>query len=300
MDWNKAPEILAQRYRCISGLNVGPLKMAMLEDMNKSPIQVDSELDTLSYAVFASEFNAIMLTAHMFENLMIFEDKRQELEGNYEFPINIPVRFFRHPSLLFKKETPEENSQIAEVVCKTKSKLNQSKDQSFVLSQLHKLEFISVFSHLEAYIESLLVEVLGFERSKAAMKVKKESLPKTMIEVFNEIDKEIIEFINEFDSEALRFISFCHRLRNLHTHNLGIVNDYFYQTCIDEGFLCHDTFVDTGDPDLEFARLKFQFSNYIVKVGSVVNLSSISQPFRLLSREIVFISEVFCKKKLRK
>lgn len=301
MSWENKPQVLKERYEKISSLNVGPLKVAILEDMNKLPIPVSPGSDTLSYEIFANEFNAIMLTAHIFENLIYFEDKRLELEGYDDFQIKIPERYFRHPSLNLNNSSLEKNDKnLSEIVNKTKTRLNYVKDQSFVLSQLHKLEFISVFSHLEAYIESLLVEVLNIERKKAVSRVRREPLPKLMVEVFNEIDVKIVETIRFFDSEALDFISFCHKLRNLHTHNLGIVTEYFYNDCIKSGFLCHDSYSETSEPVLDFARLNFSYVSKIFVIGKTVNLTTVSQPFRLLAREIVFISEAFCKEKLRK
>lgn len=299
MDWDGIPVVLKERYEKISGLKVGMLKTAILEEINRNPMPVVTGENTASYEIFANEFNAIMLIAHIFENLMAFEDRRFEQEGYLDFQINIPEIYFRHPSLNHTSTiSANETKGIAEVVDKTKKKLNYSKDQSFVLSQLHKLEFISVYSHLEAYIESLLVEVLGVEKSKAAARVRKEALPVTMTNVFNEIDVDIVKTINGFDDEALKFIAFCHKLRNLHTHNLGVVTEYFYKDCIDNDFLCHDIYAETSKPVLDYAKLKFQYSDYIFKVGKTINLTVMSQPFRLLAREIVFISDVFCQKKL--
>ena len=295
MDWTKVPNGLKERYTSISNISYGLLKMAMLEEININPMPVSPGGDSKSYEVFSSEFNAIMLVAHFYENLMYFEDKRLELEGNNDFQITIPDFYFQHPSLNARLSTGyKESSIISDVVRKTKQKLNYSKDQSFVLSQLHKLEFISVFSHLEAYVESLLVEFVGLERKRAAAKVRKSSLPDLMTEVLNSINPMIIEVINYLDKDALRFIRFCHKLRNLHTHNLGIVNDYFYSECINDGYFVHDVCSETEEPVLEYSRMNFEYFDYVFKVGKVVNLSSMLQPFRLFSREIVFITEAFC------
>lgn len=295
MDWIKVPNGLKERYASISKVSYGLLKMSMLEQININPMPISPGGHSKSYEVFSSEFNAIMLVAHFYENLVFFEDKRLELEGKNDFQINIPGFYFQHPSLNTRTSARyKENPIISDVVRKTKQKLNYSKDQSFVLSQLHKLEFISVFSHLEAYVESLLVEFIGLDRKKAAAKVRKSSLPDLMSEVLNSINPMIIEVINYLDKDALRFIRFCHKLRNLHTHNLGIVNDYFYSECINDEYFVHDVYEDTNEPVLEYARINFEYFDYVFNVGNVVNLSSMLQPFRLFSREIVFITEAFC------
>jgi len=299
IDWDSIPLKLKDRYKDISTIDYGLLKIAMLEDMNKQPMPVSSGVDSKSYEIFANEFNGVMLTAHIFENLLAFEDERHAREGYSDFQIKIPELYFQHPSLSQRYEISEEDSEIISgVVSEIKKKLNYSKDESFVLSQLAKLEFISIFSHLEAYVESLLVEFLNEERSNASAKIRRSALPDLMQEVFDEIDPRINTTINGFDNDALRFISFCHKLRNLHTHNLGIVNKYFYEECIKQGFLCHDIYSETSKPVLDYARLNFKYSDYIFKIGKTINLNSISQSFRLISREIVFISEVFCKEKI--
>lgn len=298
MNWNNFPFAIKERYEKLSNISYGRMKVAFLEEMNKQPMALSPGIDSSSYEIFANEFNGIMLTAHIFENLMAFEDKRYELEGYNDFQIKIPEIYFQHPSLNKQSEISEEDAKnISKILDVTKRKLNYSKDQSFVLSQLHKLEFISVFSHLEAYIESLLIEFLEMEKKKAVAKVRRDALPILMVEVFDKIDPKIKEAINCFDNEALKFLGFCHKLRNLHTHNLGIVTEYFYNDCIKNGYLVHDKYAESSKPVLEYARLNFKYSDYIFKVGDTINLTAMSQPFRLLSREIVYISEVFCKEK---
>jgi hypothetical protein len=298
LDWDNVPLVIKERYESISEVDHGLMKIAFLEEMNKKPMVLSAGLDSSSYEIFANEFNGIMLTAHIFENLMIFEDRWHEKNGYNDFQIKIPEIYFQHPSLNQEPAiSKEDENNISEVLDATKKKLNYSKDQSFVLSQLHKLEFISVFSHLEAYVESLLIEFLGMKKKKAVAKVRRDALPVLLEEFFDKIDSRINITINCFDDEALRFLGFCHKLRNLHTHNLGIVTEYFYNECISKDYLGHDAYTESSEPVLEYARLNFKYSDYIFEIGKTINLTVISQPFRLLSREIVYISEIFCKEK---
>ena len=299
MSNNEIPEALKKRYKNISTINYGSLKIASLEKLNVQCIAINQERNTMSYKIFAREFNSIMLTAHMFENLIIFEDRRHEQLGNFEFQIKIPEIYFQHPSLNDDIEIKEESKEnISSFVESTKQMLNFSKDQSFVVNNLYKLEFISVFSHLEAYIENLLVEFLELSKEQAAAKVRRENLPKLMTEPFEKINPKINTAISLLDKDAMKFISFCHKLRNLHTHNLGIVTNYFYDKCLEENMLCHDKYVDSGESVLEYARPNFNFCSYIFEVGRHVNLNAFSQPFRLFTREIVYISEFFCQEKI--
>lgn len=298
MDFNNIPDILRERYKNISGINYGPIKITLLEELNKKCMPLNPAHDSKSYDVFANEFNSIMLTAHFFENLVIFEDRWHEREGYHDFHLKIPEVYFQHPSFNRPPSIDEADaSEISRTLVAIKEKLHYSQDQSFILSQLHKLEFLSTYSHLEAYIESLLVEFLNKTPAEAAAKVRREPLPSLMKEVFDCIDPRITYSIATLEKDALKFIDFCRKIRNLHTHNLGVVTEYFFKEGIENEFLCHDTYAETSEPVLYYARPNFSFLDYIFEVGRHVNLTSISQPFRLFAREIVHISEVFCKEK---
>ncbi|HCL3145398.1 TPA: hypothetical protein N2A34_003158 [Pseudomonas aeruginosa] len=299
MIWDEFPAPLKERYEDVSAIEYGPAKISILENMNKNCLPLNPGSDSKSYEIFASQFNSTMLVAHIFENMMVLEDKRLEQEGYHEFEIKIPEAYFRHPSInQFSPVSKDESEEISSFIKTAKVALNYSKDLSFVLSQLHKMEFISTFSYLEAFTESLLVEFSGKSKAEAAKIVRRESLPVLLEGVLNDVDPRITLAINTFDDQALKFISFCHRLRNLHTHNLGVVTNYFYERCLEDDFLCHDTCTETSSPETDYARLNFKFCDYVFVVGRPVNLSVISQSFRLLSREIVCMAEYFLKERL--
>ncbi|WP_211098391.1 hypothetical protein [Azospirillum sp. B506] len=296
MDWSKTPSILRERYKNISDVNWPHLKVAILEEMNRECLPTDSETDSHSYEIFANQFNSVMLTTHFFENLFSFEDQRHNREGNLEFEFEIPEEYFRHPSLRTSNDfSKKERETISKAVSSTKSRMNFSKDGSFLISQLHKLEFISVFSFLEAYIESILVEFTNEAPKKASQASSNKPIHILIPETFSKINPLIMEVINGFEPDTVKFFSFCRKVRNLHMHNLGVVTERFYKDCMNENLLCHDRYTETGQPVTEYARPNFSFCDYIIKVGRPVNLSAITQPFRLLSREIVFISETIIK-----
>ncbi|CAO3357389.1 hypothetical protein [Azospirillum palustre] len=296
MDWSKAPSILRERYENISDVNWPHLKLAILEEMNRECLPIDSETDSHSYEIFANQFNSIMLSAHFFENLFAFEDRRHTRAGNLEFEFEIPEEYFRHPSLRMNdKFSEEERKLIAEAVSSTKSRMNFSKDGSFLISQLHKLEFISIFSFLEAYIESIMIEFANEKPKKASQASSNKPIQILIPETFDKIDPMIMQVINGFETDAVKFFSFCRKVRNLHMHNLGIVTERFYSDCLNDDLLCHDKHTKTGQPATEYARPNFHFCDYIIKVGRMINLSAITQPFRLLCREVVFISETIIK-----
>ncbi|WDU63896.1 hypothetical protein LRS56_05030 [Pseudomonas poae] len=301
MSWNSFPQSLKERYERISTVDYGPIKMSLLEEMNKDFLPLLAGMDSDSYEIFANQFNSTMLFAHLFENTMELEDGRLKVDGYDNFEIKIPEAYFRHPSIdQFSPLSDHDIKEISSVVSRSRERLNYSKDLSFILSQLHKQEFISIFSYLEAYTESLMVEFLGVSKKDAAAKVRREQLPTLFKNTLDEIDPRIIQAINLFDSEALNFITFCRELRNLHTHNLGIVTRYFYDNGLSSGFLHHDINTESATPAIEYARLSFKYCDYIFEVGRCANLSTLSQPFRLLCREIVYIAEAFLKEKINK
>ncbi|WP_186167874.1 hypothetical protein [Burkholderia gladioli] len=178
MNWDEVPRALRDRYKAISGDRLGGMKLHILESMNTGKLPTRPGIDSESYALFAEQFNSTLLAAHFFENLMHGEDRRLETTGYEAFQITIPERYFRHPGLTDAAPmSKEETREIRQAVDETKARLNFSKDMSFVAGQLYKLEFISVFSYLEAYVDSLLTEFVGMSKLEAFRMVRDKGLP---------------------------------------------------------------------------------------------------------------------------
>lgn len=296
MNWDEVPRALRDRYKAISGDRLGGMTLHILESMNTGKLPTRPGIDSESYALFAEQFNSTLLAAHFFENLMHGEDRRLETTGYDAFQITIPERYFRHPGLTDAAPmSKEETREIRQAVDETKARLNFSKDMSFVAGQLYKLEFISVFSYLEAYVDSLLTEFVGMSKLEAFRMVRDKGLPEVLRFALDEIDPRILRCFALFEEDALKFIDFCHIVRNQHVHRLGITTARAYKSYEEGGFLCHDHFADSGEPDTSFARTNFHFCSYIIRVGQPINLSAISRPFRLFVRELATITEHFCQ-----
>ncbi|WP_186047167.1 hypothetical protein [Burkholderia gladioli] len=296
MNWDEVPRALRDRYESISGDRLGDTKLTLLESMNTGRLPTRPDIDTESYALFAEQFNSTLLAAHVFENLMHGEDRRLETTGYDAFQTTIPERYFRHPGL--EDSMPmgkEEADEIRQAVNETKARLNFSKDMSFVAGQLYKLEFISVFSYLEAYVESLLTEVVGLSKLAAFKMIRDKGLQEVLGFALDQIDPRILRCFALFEEDALKFIAFCHILRNQHVHRLGITTARVYKSYEEGGFLRHDHFADSGEPDTSFARTNFHFCDTIIRVGQPINLSAICRPFRLFVRELATITEHFCQ-----
>ena len=302
MIWENAPIDLRDRYESISKMDMGSMKLQLIDGKNQCPIAI-SEFSSMSYRVFSHEFNSILLTAHLFENLLMFEDMRNEEIGHNWFQIEIPEEYFRHPALnnpkgVFTKREMDykEREIIKKAVSDTKNRMRYSKDENIVRENLQKLEFLTIFSFLEAYIENLLVEFLGFTKDQASQELRYKSLPDVMESTFNRIDPRITQILTEIDEGFFSFIRFCYRLRNLHTHNLGKATERFINLGIKEGTLYEEIGKDeSGNEVVTCIRIKFDFSDKIIEQDRYVTLQTLTYAFRIFARECALVVES-CKK----
>lgn len=298
MDWEGVPQEVRDKHETISNFDEGIMNLQLIEAQNQNPIVIP-DYCSLSYRVFAHEFNSILLTAHLFENLLMFEDIRNEQMGHNWFQIEIPEEYFRYPGLNNPKDVfsyreidCDEKKKIQTAVSATKSRMHYSKDENIARENLHKLEFLTIFSYLEAYVENLLSEFLGFSKDEASKKLRYTSLPDVMRETFYKINPQINEILTEVNEGFFRYIQFCYRLRNIHTHNLGKATERFISLCLKERALYEEIGKDeNGEEVVTCLRLNFNFSDKIVEQNRYVTLQEITYAFRIFSRECAFIVE---------
>ncbi|HIF9121366.1 TPA: hypothetical protein ACX6O4_001818, partial [Photobacterium damselae] len=297
------PDILKGKYTdysCESSAH--HFRVFELNDMNKSPIIVSDD-NTDAFKVFSHEFNSIMLTSHLFENLLMLEDVRYEQAGQEWFQIEIPEEYFRYPALNDPRNfdgvsTPEmtrqEREEISTVVNKSKEMTNFANDENFAKNNLHKLEFLSIFSFLESYVENLLVEQLGKTRQEASNAVKRSSLSNILEKTLDEIDPNINLLLNKLSNNLYGYFTFCYLLRNLHTHNLGKVTNYFISKC-EEANLLEEDYVTTLDGEKITKGKCVNFTSYRnpINLGKYIMLSHINYSFRNYARECVYIVEQY-------
>lgn len=306
----RMPDILKGKYTDYSSeCSAHHLRVQELNDMNKSPIKV-SEDNTNAFKVFSHEFNSIMLTSHLFENLLMLEDVRHEQAGHDWFQIEIPEEYFRYPALndprnFYGVNTPEmtqsERDEISTVVDKSKEMASFANDENFAKNNLHKLEFLSIFSFLESYVENLLVEQLGKTRQEASNAVKRSSLSNILEKTLDEIDSDINILLKKLSNNLYGYFTFCYLLRNLHTHNLGKVTSYFINKCDEENLLEED-YVTTSEGKKIIKGKRVNFTSYrkAIELGKYINLSHINYSFRNYARECVFIVEQYIIDKRQK
>ncbi|MFT8555317.1 MAG: hypothetical protein ABF697_08430 [Zymomonas mobilis] len=303
------PEKLKGRYpevECESSKSF--LLAHSINELNKMPIQT-SEASTSSFKVFAHEFNSVMLTAHLFENLLMLEDVRHENNGHDWFQIEIPEEYFRYPAENDPRnyggqDTPrmsdEDRRAISAVVRKSKEMANYANDENFAKNNLHKLEFISIFSFLESFIENVQVEVLGVSREDASKSVRYASLPNAMEGTFEKIDPDINIFIKNILYDFYDFMKFSYLLRNLHSHNLGRVTQRFFDMCEKEGLLKDDYGIKEDGEKIFFGKI-VRFTGYrrTIELDKYINLSDISFVFRNYARECIFIAEQYIEARVQ-
>ena len=136
-----------------------------------------------------------------------------------------------HLYVKIEPKTKEEETLLIEVIKTTKQKMNYANDENIVKENLHKLEFISVFSFFEAYLENILVEKLEFTEQDASNKTRYNSLDKLLKIVINELNPEIEKLLKLIKKDIFEFIEFCYLVRNLHTHKLGVADKKFMKQC---------------------------------------------------------------------
>lgn len=304
-DWVSLPSILKEKYQPISGFSSSEHYLIVLEKLKEydtMPIEfIDS--NTSAYKVFTEEYNSILLTAHLFENLLMLEDIRHEESGHNWFQIEIPMEYFRYPAFnnirsssepfsSYKEITEEEKNILFKAVKTSKNRMNYSNDENIAKENLHKLEFLSMFSFLEAYLENILVEKLGYNEKDASKEIRYNSVDKVLKNIIDKTNPTISILMNELKDNFFGFIKLCYLIRNLHTHNLGRVNKKFIDIAIKENLLYRDYGIKENGEKIFFLYYRINFSPHkIVKLNRYITISEISHEFRNYIRECLFMIE---------
>ncbi|HCE4595135.1 TPA: hypothetical protein NGS02_004792, partial [Vibrio parahaemolyticus] len=161
-------------------------------------------------------------------------------------------------------------------------------------NNLHKLEFISIFSFLESYIENLRIECLGRTIQEASKDLRYESLPKIMEKTLDDIEPNINILLKKLSNNFYGFFDFCYLLRNLHSHNLGKVTPRFMEQCEKLGILEEDYGTKENGEKIIFGKM-VNFPSYRkrIEIGKYITLSSVNFAFRNYVRESVHIVEQY-------
>lgn len=167
----------------------------------------DDDIQTNSYKVFQEEFNELQLSINVFENFLMAIDLSYEVSGVMDFPIDMPREYFRFPALnnprdIFSQQqfNSKEKNKIEKVLHKAQIKMNIRNDENIVKEYYTKLEFISLFSQFEAFLENVYFENQKKKNSSlnsveleknAGMIIKKNSTDKYIDKIIQDINPEI-------------------------------------------------------------------------------------------------------------
>ncbi|TLS71383.1 hypothetical protein FE246_07160 [Aliarcobacter thereius] len=205
----------------------------------------DKNIKTKSYEVFVEEFNEIQMSINAFENLMLFADLSFELIGIEDFPIDMPRQYFRFPALndrrdifSYRNMSPEEIVQIEKNILKAQTKMNIRNDENIIREHFTKLEFLTIFSSFEAYLENIYVEFYLKENLKNEEKLMKEagvlikmnSLDKSIKKIINIVNPELENLLLGINKNIFDFFYISYLVRNIHTHKLGRMSNHFIES----------------------------------------------------------------------
>ncbi|WP_155122998.1 hypothetical protein [Burkholderia ubonensis] len=297
IDWEKLPAILREKYESITAKKSNWPNIQKINHQNIKPIPLN-ECDTQSYVIFSTEFNSVLLTAHLFENLLMMEDIRHEKSGKMDFQIEIPRMYFRYPALNNPRDTffggkpidQEEKEAISTAVINSKKNTNFLNDESFVKENLYKLEFISVYSFFEAFMESIMTDELNYSKKDASKSIRQSSLPEILSAIIDEINPEIKNLLVSINPKLSGFMELCHEIRNLHIHKLGRTTQFFIDRCTSKNLIEEFSYLPHKDGTrTPIYRTLVGINEKCIQIGKYISLPTLSFEFRNYAREIAYI-----------
>ena len=243
INWVEFTPAVKDKYKDIVDEEDGIFKFQQLNKDNLNWID-SANTSTTSYATFTEEVNALELSINLFENLLMFEDLRYESEGIDDFPIDMPREYFRFPALnnprdtfSYKELSSDEANIINSIIMSSRSRMNIRNDENIAREYIVKLEFLSLFSIFEAYLENYYSEWLMKKSQKseedalrdAGNLIRNKSLDEALKTIINCINPEIVKLLFGLKGDMFDFIYLAYIVRNIHTHRLGKITDRFIE-----------------------------------------------------------------------
>lgn len=300
-DWSLLGDRLAKRYKKLIAFESPEARVMILRGMSLDWIDLEGAR-TKSFSVFAGEFNRLQLSINLFENLLLGEELRHEHAGNDGFPIDMPRNLFRYPAmndgrgLTASSFGVEERDRIEKVILESRGSLKLRKDESIVRELIHRLEFLSLFSFFEAFLEQLLGSEIwdGSEPSKqkANATIMRNSLPEAFGFVLDQMERpELRRLVTSLNGTIFNILHFAYLVRNVHTHNLGRTTGYVIEKGLGYGSVVKRDLVDKNGavlrtevlPDIEGFPMK------ALVQGEYIGLSALTLLLRSILLESAYI-----------
>jgi hypothetical protein len=308
INWDNINSILKDRYENKVNQEEGMFKFFEFNIENLDWI-IDENITTDAYKTFVEEVNELEMSINLFENLLMFEDLRYERDGIEDFPIDMPRKYFRFPALnnprdMFSQQnfTENEKNNIEKIIKKSQEKMNIRNDENIVREHFLKLEFLSLFSIFEAFLENYYIDYLiqnnpTEDKDKIHKKVSKlirnNSIDQSLKEILNEVNPELINLLYGLKNDIFNFIYFSSLARNIHTHKLGKVSEHFISQGKQRNVITEQIIKNDKDEIID----KYLYVNCMlgegkrIKKNKYLTLTEVVALFRSYTNEIAYILE---------
>jgi hypothetical protein len=115
-------------------------------------------------------------------------------------------------------------------------------DENIARELMHRMEFLSLFSYFEAFLERILGSDIwdGSEEStkKANQRIMRTPLPEAFKFVLEELKKpELLRLVTALNASIFNILHLAYLVRNAHTHNLGKATNYVIDKGLEYGSL---------------------------------------------------------------
>ncbi|AVM45900.1 hypothetical protein C5Q97_14765 [Victivallales bacterium CCUG 44730] len=256
---------------------------------------------TNSYQQYANGMNEIQMLINTFENFVQLEDIRFEHNGIGDFIIDMPLVYFRFP---YKNNirspwdycelSEEEASRISNIKSILKEKQRSRNDETFLREGLSKLELFSMFSLLEGFLQNYIVERkidIPTKNSKYSDElnannfIQHRSLADSLKYVLSH-DKRTLFLADKLNPDWWDLFYFAYELRNLHTHNGGIVTNYMIENLKRKGVIKKN--INSKGVEYEYIAC-IPGDERVPVVGKYWSITLITALFRSYSNEFTFI-----------
>lgn len=300
VDWTKLKSAVEKKYK---NKTLNSDVFFREEFLNIESLDwITHEATTKAYGVFVDNVNRIELAINLFENLLLFEDIRYENNGIGDFVIDIPRNYFRFP-LLNNSRNPRtyrdmntlEEQKIESIILESRNAMNLRNDENIVREHFHRLEFLTIFSCFEAFLEDFLSSSImdGTEdnRKKASEIIRHHSLLYSLEAVIDELNPEIKNLLIAINPEIFYFFHFCCLVRNVHIHNLGKTTQNFINKGKKYGSVREENIFDKSGNLIktEYFSSHTGLAEKKIEIDKYISLGTLVAMFRVYTKMIADI-----------
>lgn len=305
INWNILDDALKEKYENKVNQEDGLFKFVEFNINNLDWIE-NKDIKTNSYKIFQEEFNELQLSINVFENFLMQIDLSYENNGVMDFPIDMPREYFRFPALNNPKDIfsqkefhIDEKNKIENILNKAQQKMNIRNDENIVKEYYAKLEFISLFSQFEAFLENIYYENQKKKKPQinnetlektAGMLIKQNSTDKYIDKIIQEINPEIKKLLIGIKKDIFDFFYLAYLVRNIHTHKLGKISKYFFKLGMEKNIIKEEVIKnEKGDIIERYFYVDCLLDEKRIAIDKYFSLKEITALFRSYISEVAYI-----------